>query len=91
MLSFLLRVVFQHCIISFAVVCFGFNLLPGVSLHVFFLRVPCSFCIRCTSCLFLLFVILFVLVLRRRHVASGQVVVFSFTFDSIRVVAFLEL
>ena len=31
------RVVFHHCIISFVVVCFGFVVVPGVSLH-FFLR-----------------------------------------------------
>ena len=29
------RVVFHHCIISFVIVCFGFVVVPGVSLHVF--------------------------------------------------------
>ena len=29
------RVVFQHCIISFVTVYFGFVVVPGVSLHVF--------------------------------------------------------
>ena len=65
------RVIFRHCIISFVIVCFGFVVVPGVSLHVFFLRPPCSFCIRCTSFLFLLFVTLFVLVLCHRPVTSG--------------------
>ena len=60
------RVVFHHCIISFVIVCFGFVVVPGVSLHVSFLRAPCLFCIRCTSFLFLWFVILFVFVSRRR-------------------------
>ena len=55
------RVVFQHCIISFVIACFGFVVVPGVS----------SFCIRVTPFLFLLFVILFVLVLRHRPVTSG--------------------
>ena len=27
------RVVFQHCIISFVIVCFGFVIVAGVSLH----------------------------------------------------------
>ena len=27
--------VFQHCIISFVIVCFGFIVVPGASLHVF--------------------------------------------------------
>ena len=53
--------VLQHYIISFVIVCFGFIVVPAVS-YMFFLRVPCSFCIRCTSFLFLLFV----LVLRHR-------------------------
>ena len=36
------RVVFHHCIISFVMVCFGFVVVPGVGLHVFFfLRAPC--------------------------------------------------
>ena len=36
MLLFLLRVLFlQHYIISFIIVCFGFIVVPGVSLHVF--------------------------------------------------------
>ena len=65
------RVIFHHCIISFVIVCFGFVVVPGVSLHVFFLRAPCSFCIQCTSFLFLLFVTLFVLVLCHRPVTSG--------------------
>ena len=64
------RVVFQLCIISFVIGCFGFVVVPGVSLG-FFLTAPCSFCIRCTSFLFLLCVILFVLVLRHRPVTSG--------------------
>ena len=34
------HVVFHHCIISFAIVCFGFVVVPGVSLHVFFLTGP---------------------------------------------------
>ena len=34
------RVVFQQRITSFAIVCFGFVVVPGVSLHVLFLRVP---------------------------------------------------
>ena len=29
------HVVFHHCIISFVIVCFGFVVVPGVSLHVF--------------------------------------------------------
>ena len=29
------RVVFQHCIESFVIVCFGFVVVPGVSLHLF--------------------------------------------------------
>ena len=29
------RVVFHHGIISFVIVCFGFVVVPGVSLHVF--------------------------------------------------------
>ena len=65
------RVIFHHCIISFVIVCFGFVVVPGESLHVFFLRAPSSFCIRCTSFLFLLFVTLFVLVLCHRPVTSG--------------------
>ena len=65
------RVIFHHCIISFVIVCFGFVVVPGVSLHVFFLRAPCSFFIRCTSFLFLLFVTLLVLVLCHRPVTSG--------------------
>ena len=28
-------VVFQHCIIAFVIVCFGFVVVPGVSLHAF--------------------------------------------------------
>ena len=83
------RVVFHHCIISFVVVCFGFIVVPGVSLHVFFLRAPCSFCIRCTSFLFLLFVVLFVLVLCVTRGYIGGC--FFYTLDSIRVVAFLKL
>ena len=71
------RVVFHLCIISFVIVCFGFVVVPGVSLHVFFLRAPCSFCIRCMSFLFLLFVILFVLVLCHRPVTRGEVAVSS--------------
>ena len=43
------RVVFQQRITSFAIVRFGFVIVPGVSLHVFFLRAPSSLCIRCTS------------------------------------------
>ena len=35
------RVVFHHCIISFVIVCFGFVVVPGGGLHVFFLRAPC--------------------------------------------------
>ena len=34
------RVVFHHCIISFVIVCFGFAVVPVVSLHVFFLPAP---------------------------------------------------
>ena len=50
------RAVVQHYIISFVIlcVCVGFIVVPGVS-YMFVLRVPCSFCIRCTSFLFLLF------------------------------------
>ena len=40
-------VVFQQRITSFAIVRFGFVVVPGVSLHVFL-----SICIRCTSFLF---------------------------------------
>ena len=61
------RAVVQHYIISFVIVCFGFIVVPGVSYICCFLRVPCSFCIRCTSFLFLLFG----LVLRHRPVTSG--------------------
>ena len=64
------RAVFQHCSISVVIVCFGFAVVAGVSLY-FFLTAPCSFCIRCTSFLFLVCVILFVLVLRHRPVTSG--------------------
>ena len=45
-------VVSQQRITSFAIARFGFAVVPGVSLHVFFLRAPCSVCIRCTSFLF---------------------------------------
>ena len=64
------RVGFQHSTISFVILCFGIVVVPGVSLH-FFLRAPCSFCIRCTSFLFLLCVILIVFMLRHRPVTSG--------------------
>ena len=45
-------VVFQQRITSFAIVRFGFVVVPRVSVHVFFLRAPGSICIRCTSFLF---------------------------------------
>ena len=45
------RAVVQQYIIFFVIVCFGFIVVPGVS-YMFFLRVPCSFCVRCTSFLF---------------------------------------
>ena len=42
----------EQRITSFAIVRFGFVVVPRVSLHVFFLRAPGSICIRCTSFLF---------------------------------------
>ena len=60
------RAVVQHYIMSLVIVCFGFIVVPGVS-YIFFLRVPRSFCIQCTSFLFLLFGIVF----RHRPVTSG--------------------
>ena len=80
------RAVVQHYIISFVIVFFGFIVVPGVS-YMFFLTVPCSFCVRCTSFLFLLFSVVF----RHRPVTSGEVAVSFIAFDSIRVVVFLKL
>ena len=62
------RVVFHHCIISFVIVCFGFVVVPEVSLNVFSYGPLVRFC---TSFPFLLFVILFVLALCHRPVTSG--------------------
>ena len=81
------RAVVQHYVILIVIVCFDFIVVPGVSYMFFFVRVPCSSCIRCTSFLFLLFGVVF----RHRPATSGQVVVSSIAFDSIRVVAFLKL
>ena len=64
------RVVFHPRIISFVIVCFGFVVVHGVSLHVLFLRLLVRFVFDArhssSCCLFL-----FVLVLCHRPVASG--------------------
>ena len=77
------RAVVQHYVMFIVIVCFDFIVVPGVS-YMFFRT---AFCIRCTSFLFLLFGVVF----RHRPATSGQVVVSSIAFDSIRVVAFLKL
>ena len=61
------RAVVQHYVIFVVTVCFDFIVVPGVSYMFFSVRVPCSFCIRCTSFLFLLFGVVF----RHRPATSG--------------------
>ena len=64
------RVVFQQRITSFAIVCFGVVVVPGVSLHVSFFRALVRFVFDALHCSSDLFVVLCFLVLRHRPVTS---------------------